>query len=164
MRKRYYVLKGGEPKHVPTFFADDVYGNNAERFMDKGFYEYTEKYGEHFTDSLAEHVSKGLKNADGTDHCWSVEEVKSAFNSLGLSLPTSGQEDACLATWGDATYIANMYYSDFYPSILTDATQCVQMAYKTLHDKDGYVGIAFMRWVADSIGRGIVVDWEKYMD
>ncbi len=129
---------------------------DAERVMDEGFYEYVSKYGNHFTDTLADYVSERMENADGTKHRWAVGQVREAMNTLGLSY--EGKH-----TVGDAAYLANMYYSDFYPKAIKEETDCIHAAYLIMTDPDGYDGMAFMRFVSDAIGKGMVIDWKKFM-
>lgn len=122
----------------------------------KGYSEYVKKHGYHFTDALAEHVSKMMVNASGQQHSWSAAQVRRAMEGMGLTLPDK-------ATWGDATYLANMYYADLYPDPLKDEASCLRAAYKAANDPDGYEGMVFCRWTADAIGKAIKIDWEKFV-
>ena len=121
----------------------------------EGYSKYIEKHGYHFTDALAEHVSKMMINASGQSHSWTASQVKKSMESLGLTIPEK-------ITTGDVTYLANMYYSDFYPGPLKDEASCLRAAYKIAHDPDGYEGMIFCRWTADVIGKAIKIDWEKF--
>lgn len=122
----------------------------------EGYSEYVKKHGYHFTDELAEHVSQMMKNADCQNHSWTAAQVKRSMESLGLSIPTE-------ITGGDMTYLANMYYSDFYPDPLKDEASCFRAAYKIANDPDGYKGMIFCRWTADAIGKAISIDWKKFI-
>lgn len=122
----------------------------------KGYSEYVEKHGYHFTDALAEHVSKMMKNANDQQHSWTANQVKKSMESLGLSIPAD-------ITLGDITYQANMYYADLYPDPFKDEASCLRGAYKVAHDVDGYKGMIFCRWTADAIGKAISIDWEKFI-
>ena len=122
----------------------------------KGYSEYVAKYGYHFTDALAEHVSKMMVNANGQTHSWTVTQVKKAIESLGLSIPST-------VTAGDVTYQANTYYADLYPDPFKDEASCLKAAYKIATDPDGYKGMIFCRWTADAIGKAIKIDWEKFV-
>lgn len=99
--------------------------------------EYVKKYGYHFTDALAEHVSKMMVNASGQTHSWTASQVKKSMESLGLTIPKS-------VTSGDAAYLANMYYADMYPDPLKDEASCLRAAYKVANDPDGYEGLVFL--------------------
>lgn len=107
---------------------------------------FVKKHGYHFTDALAEHVSKMMENANGQQHTWTTSQVKKSMESLGLTIPSH-------VTHGDAAYLANMYYADLYPDPLKDEASCLRAAYKVANDPDGYEGMIFCRWTADAIGK-----------
>ena len=54
-----------------------------------------------------------------------------------------------------------MAYADFYPKVIKTENYCVQYAIAVASDPDGYEGMAFCRWTADIIGKGVTIDWEK---
>lgn len=122
----------------------------------KGYLEYVEKHGYHFTDILAEHASKMMINANGQTHTWTASQIKKSIENIGLSIPNK-------VTIGDITYSANMAYADFYPDVIKDETACLKYALKIANDPDGYNGIIFCRWTADVIGKAIKIDWEKFI-
>ena len=126
----------------------------------KGYLNYVEKHGYHFTEELADHVSKMMENANGQIHTWTAQQVKKAMESLGL-MPFGKTKSE--STLGDATYLANMYYADLYPDPLKDEASCLKAAYKVANDVDGYKGMVFCRWTADAIGLAIKIDWEKFV-
>lgn len=145
--------KDGEERVI----IDLPYEQSANALMSaKGYTDYVKKHGYHFTEALAEHVSKMMVNANGQNHSWTVAQVKKSMESLGLSIPEK-------VTIGDVTYLANMYYADIYPDPLKDEASCLRAAYKTAHDPDGYDGVTFCRWTADAIGKAIKIDWEKFI-
>ena len=120
-----------------------------------GYMKYVEKYGNHFTDSLADWVTKGMINVDGKSHNWSCPSIKRSLASKKMEIPEN-------VTLGDISYLANMYYSDFYPRYITE-DDCICMAHQMASDPDGYEGMAFCRWLADVMGKKIEVDWEKFL-
>lgn len=136
---------------------DLPYEQTANALMSaKGYSEYVKKHGYHFTDALAEHVSKIMVNANGQQHSWTTSQVKKSMESLGLSISDK-------VTIGDVTYAANMAYADLYPDPLKDETACLRYAYKIANDPDGYEGMIFCRWTADAIGKAISINWEKFV-
>lgn len=135
------------------------YEDEATDFMDEEFEEYVEKHGYHFTETLAEHISKKMVNANGATHSWNASQVKGAMESLGLYPLGNNKTEATL---GDLTYLANMYYADFYPDVLKDEASCLKAAYKIATDPDGYKGMVFCRWTADAIGLDVQIEWKKF--
>lgn len=113
---------------------------------------YVAKHGYHFTKQLAIKASEQMKNVDGTSHRWTVDEIRLATNNEIISKGT---------TLGDILYLANMAYADFYPKVIKTESDCVQYAIAVASDPDGYEGVAFCRWTADIIGKGVTIDWEK---
>ena len=128
---------------------DLPYEQTANALMSaKGYSGYAKKHGYHFTDALAEHVSKIMVNANGQQHSWTTSQVKKSMDKV---------------TIGDVTYAANMAYADLYPDPLKDEAACLRYAYKIANDPDGYEGMIFCRWTADAIGKAIKLDWEKFV-
>lgn len=132
--------------------------SSASKIMENsGFKRYIARHGYHFSERLAEYVSSTMKNGDGTIHRWIPSEVRSALISLGKT-------DFNMSTIGDLTYLANMAYADFYPDVLDSEIACIKYAYAVAHDKDGYDGIAFTRWLADIIKKHVTdIKWENYV-
>lgn len=136
---------------------DLPYEKAANTFMSaKGYFEYVKKHGYHFTDALAEHVSRMMVNASGQQHSWTTAQVKKAMEGLGLGIPEK-------VTDGDVAYAANMAFADFYPDPLKDEASCLRYAHKLANDPDGYEGMIFTRWVSDAIGKGVNIAWEKFI-
>ena len=126
-----------------------------EFWKNDGYDMYKSRNGVHFSDKMAVWASKRMVNANGMSHTWSVDDVKGAFASLGLQKPSK-------CTWGDATYLANMYYSDF-AQLLKSETDAVRMAHAAMNDVDGYEGMAFNRYTADIMEKGVCVPWNEVM-
>lgn len=117
-----------------------------------GYVSYVAKHGYHFTKKLATMASEKMKNVDGTNHRWTVDDIRAATNTMVIPKGT---------TIGDVLFLANMAYADFYPKVLKTEESCVQYALAVANDPDGYDGIAFCRWTADLIGTGATIDWEN---
>lgn len=132
--------------------ADDA-GNVMER---EDFKEYVATHGYHFTEKLAEWASKKMKNATGLKHTWSTDEVLTAYKGMGYVVPEG-------VTEGDMAYLANMGYADYYPTLLKNDGDCMKYVHATLDDPDGYQEVAFMRWIADLIGKQESVDWDEFI-
>lgn len=135
---------------------DDIEEKSVDDVSSKPCAEYIEKHGHHFNSALAEYASSLMENANGKSHSWTTAQVKSTMISLGLTIPSN-------VTYGDAAYLANMYYADLYPEPLTDENACIKAAYKVCNDVDGYEGMIFNRWMSDINGKGISIDWKKFI-
>lgn len=109
----------------------------------------------HFNGKILKYALQQIKNSNGTDHSWTIEQVKQAINRLGYTIPNT-------STIEDITYTANMAYADFHPSLLTE-DQCITYAMNVANDIDGYEGIQLYRWVADQEGKNLTIDWDKFI-
>lgn len=166
MRKRtYIVVKNHDTQHTEHDYTNDgiydqhdlPYEKAATLLMTgRGYLNYVEKHNYHFTDMLADHVTKMMENADGSNHNWTTAQVKVAIAGVGAKIPES-------VTWGDVAYLANMYYADLYPEVLKDEASCLKAAVKIANDKDGYKGMVFCRWTADVIGKAVKLNWEEFV-
>lgn len=119
------------------------------------YQKYTEKYGLHFSKSLQEYASKEMENTDGTKHVWTSDQITNVLKTFGLTFPNT-------STIEDVTYTANMAYADFYPDIL-DEHNCIKYAIAVASDKDGYEGIQFCRWIADTKHKGEYINFEEFI-
>lgn len=63
----------------------------------------------------------------------------------------------------DAVYIINMAKSDFFGSSIIDEGKLVKYVKDYLDDADGYQDIAFTRFYADCIGKGLIISWEDML-
>lgn len=144
--KKYIIIKKKD--------NEDPENNTNEFWGNKDYVEYKKKNGMHFSDKLAEWASKRMKNANGMEHTWSVADVQGAYKALGLKLPEG-------ATWGDATYAANMMYADLGPELKAD-TDAVKYGHRLISDPDAYEGQLFNRYTADVMEANIPVPWEMF--
>lgn len=120
--------------------------------QNKGYYNYVAKNGYHFTDELADYVTKKMVNRNGKEHNWSSAQVAGAVNMWGISFPDT-------VSSGDVSYIVNMAYADF---SLPDA-DCFEYARKVATDPDGCEGMIFCRFVADCACKGMIIPWEDFV-
>lgn len=152
--RKCIIIHHGQKEETPSEHRSHLpYETSANALMNaKGYAEYVMEHGYHFTDALAEMISKKMRNADGTPHTWTVSEVKAVMSTL------PAQHNV---TWGDMAYLSNMAYADFYPKVLPTESACIQYAKAVANDVDGYEGMPFCRWTADAIGKGVSIEWEK---
>lgn len=132
--------------------------NDAEHLFDECYTKYIDKYGHHFNDVLAEFASHMMENSNGIEHTWSTKDIETAI--AGRPYSTFAPK----ATLGDITYLANMAYADFFPSVLNTENKCVDYALAVAQDKDGYEGLILNRWLADIMGKHVKMNWKEYYD
>lgn len=120
----------------------------------KGYMEYIRHHGYHFSDDLADFVVSSFINANDSKHVWTSKYIQSIRESKGISLKGN-------FTNGDFTYLANMYYSDFYPNGSSESN-CLELAKLIMEDPDGYEGMVFLRWTADVMGKHLDIPWKNF--
>lgn len=123
--------------------------------MPGGMREYLSNYGWHFSQKLAEYAVKRMKNADGTSHRWTHEQIKEMLERNDVTVEK--------AKGYDCMYVANMAYADFYPKPLASEAQIVQYVKAYIDDPDGEEGIALTRYYADCIAKGEPLMWEEFL-
>ena len=131
--------------------------NTYDPWLDQdGYTDYIKEFGHHFNRKLAIWAISRMENDDGSDYHMMPEAVKSMWNKHGLTLPS-------WATWGDATYAYNMAYADYHPDPLETTEMVLKQSYKDIHDKDGYDGKVFNRWLSDVVYKRILVPWKEML-
>ena len=123
--------------------------------MPGGMREYLSNYGWHFSQKLAEYAVKRMKNAEGTSHRWTHEQIKEMLERNDVTVEK--------AKGYDCMYVANMAYADFYPKPLASEAQIVQYVKAYIDDPDGEEGIALTRYYADCIAKGEPLMWEEFL-
>lgn len=61
----------------------------------------------------------------------------------------------------DAAYVFNMAKSDYLGSAIMDEAHLAKFVKDYLDDKDGFDGIAFSRFYADCLAKGVPILWEE---
>lgn len=119
--------------------------------------DYLAENGWHFNRKLAEFATdqRRMKNADGTDHRWTHDQVKEALERNGITIEK--------AKGYDCAYVANMAYADFYPQVLPNEQAILKFVKAYIDDPDGYDGIPLTRYYADCIGKGEPLFWEEFI-
>lgn len=156
MRLKYIIVKSKCDAH--SEHEENETSGKYEFWKDSDYHEYEEKNGNHFSDKLADYAIKAMQNNAHADtaHKWSVQDVKSAFEKLGMTKPAD-------ITWGDIAYSANMAYADYFGVSLKTEADCLKQAYADAVDPDGYPGKIFNRWLADIMGKNTKISWSEYI-
>ena len=63
----------------------------------------------------------------------------------------------------DSVYVANMCKADFLGSRIEDDRHLALYVKDVIDDTDGYNGLVFNRWYADTVRKGIPIDWEAML-
>lgn len=110
---------------------------------------YLKYYGEHFNKKLCEFAVSKMNHGKAPIHKEKVEEIlaKHSVKLFNNQLY-------------DHVYVYNMGNNDFLGSSIIDERHLAFYVKDVIDDKDGYEGIVFNRWYADTVVKGIPIEWK----
>ena len=111
---------------------------------------YLKYYGQHFTKKLCEFAISKMNHGKTPISKDKVDESLQKFN---IELENNELYDY--------VYVYNMGYNDFLGSSIKDEGHLVLYVKDVIDDEDGYDGIVFNRWYADTVTQGIPIDWDS---
>ena len=111
---------------------------------------YLKYYGQHFNKKLCDFAVSKMNHGKTPV---SKESVESILNKYNIQLDNNELYDF--------VYVYNMGNNDFLGSSIPDEKHLALYVKDVIDDEDGYDGIVFNRWYADSVTCGIPVDWEE---
>lgn len=110
---------------------------------------YLKYYGEHFNKKLCEFAVSKMNHGKSAVHKEKVEEILKKY-----SIILDHNE------LYDHVYVYNMGNNDFLGSSIIDERHLALYVKDVIDDEDGYDGIVFNRWYADTVVKGIPIEWE----
>ena len=113
---------------------------------------YLKYYGQHFTKKLCEFAVSKMNHGKQPI---SKERVDESLNKFNIILDNNELYDY--------VYVYNMGNNDFMGSSIKDEGHLALYVKDVIDDEDGYDGIVFNRWYADTVSQGIPVDWEEML-
>ena len=113
---------------------------------------YLKYYGEHFNKKLCDFAVLKMKHGKQPVVKDKVDEI---LTKHGIQLERNELYDY--------VYVYNMGYNDFYGSSVIDEKHLAMYVKDVIDDKDGYNGIVFNRWYADTVIQGIPIEWEDML-
>lgn len=113
---------------------------------------YLKYYGEHFNKKLCNFAVNKMNHGkpvvikDKIDELLKNNDIKLENNQLY-----------------DYVYVYNMGYNDFLGSSISDEIHLAKYVKDVIDDADGYDGIVFNRWYADTVKQGIPIEWDDML-
>jgi len=122
-----------------------------------GMEEYLAQNGWHFSKKMFEWVASNMykKDLNGRKikiQSFTKEEVDELLKRYGIVLNNKFGYDYVFA--------ANMCKADYFGSSITDERHLALFIKDYVDDPDGYPELPFTRFFADTIGKGLPINWE----
>ena len=111
---------------------------------------YLKYYGQHFNKKLCDFAVSKMQHGKSPISKDKVDEVLDRYN---VNLQNNELYDYI--------YVYNMGNNDFMGSSILDEKHLALYVKDVIDDKDGYDGIIFNRWYADTVTQGIPIEWDE---
>ena len=111
---------------------------------------YLKYYGKHFNKKLCEFAVSLMDHGKTPVEKETVENILKKHNVI-----------LKYNELYDHVYVYNMGNNDFLGSSVPDEAHLALYVKDVIDDKDGFDGIVFNRWYADTVRLGIPIDWEE---
>ena len=115
--------------------------------------KYLSNYGWHFTRKMCEFAVSQMRKGGKKVNMLDRARVDTILKNANVTIENNQLYDY--------VYVANMAYADFYGSSILNDNQLAKYIKDVIEDEDGYDGLVFNRWYADTCKLGIAIDWEE---
>lgn len=120
-----------------------------------GMEEYLANYGWHFSKAMCMWAISMMKDREGQKvKAHEKQELEEKLKANNVNVEVKGY---------DAVYVMAMAQADYFKSSIVDDAHLMKFVGDYLGDKDGYEGIAFTRFYADCMAKGIPVQWDDML-
>ena len=113
---------------------------------------YLKYFGQHFNKRLCQFAVSKMKHGKTPV---TKEQVDEVLKKHGITLKDNELYDYL--------YVYNMGNNDFMGSSIADEKHLAMYVKDVIDDIDGYDGIVFNRWYADTVVQGIPIEWNEML-
>ena len=113
---------------------------------------YLKYFGQHFNKRLCQFAVSKMKHGKTPV---TKEQVDGVLKKHGITLENNELYDY--------VYVYNMGNNDFMGSSIADEKHLAMYVKDVIDDIDGYDGIVFNRWYADTVVQGIPIEWNEML-
>lgn len=113
---------------------------------------YLKYYGKHFNKKLCEFAVSKMKHGKTPIQKEKVDEMLNRYN---VNLEHNELYDY--------VFVCNMGNNDYMGSSIIDEKHLTMYIKDVIDDEDGYDGIVFNRWYADTVSQGIPIEWDEML-
>lgn len=111
---------------------------------------YLRYYGQHFNKKLCDYA---ISKMDHGKPVISKDKTDELLKKYNITLNNNALYDY--------VYVCNMGNNDFYGSSIVDEKHLALYIKDVIDDEDGYDGIVFNRWYADTVTTGLPIEWSE---
>ena len=120
-----------------------------------GMEAYLAAYGWHFSKAMCEWAVSKMRSRNGIPEKMQDKNIiMDNLRNHKIEVKDNGY---------DAVYVYHMAHADYYGSSLTADSQLYKFVGDYLNDLDGYKEVAFTRFYADCLAKGIPIIWEDML-
>ena len=113
---------------------------------------YLKYFGQHFNKRLCQFAVSKMKHGKTPI---TKEQVDEVLKKHGIVLKNNELYDY--------VYVYNMGNNDFMGSSIADEKHLAMYVKDVIDDEDGYDGIVFNRWYADTVVQGVPIEWNEML-
>lgn len=113
---------------------------------------YLKYFGQHFNKRLCQFAVSKMKHGKTPI---AKEQVDEVLKKHSITLKNNELYDY--------VYVYNMGNNDFMGSSIADEKHLAMYVKDVIDDEDGYDGIVFNRWYADTVVQGIPIEWNEML-
>jgi hypothetical protein len=117
-----------------------------------GMKRYLKYYGQHFNKKLCDFAVSKMNHGKTPV---GKEKIDDMLNKYDVKLKKNELYDY--------VYVYNMGNNDLMGSSIVDEKHLVLYVKDVIDDEDGYDGIVFNRWYADTVTSGIPIEWDEML-
>lgn len=123
-------------------------------YMPEDLKNYLRYYGRHFNKKLCEFAVSKMESDKPINYI-DKNTLDKILKENGVNLKNNSLYDY--------VYVANMVKADFWGSSIEDDRHLALYVKDVIEDPDGYDGLVWNRWYADSVRKGIPVEWSDML-
>ena len=113
---------------------------------------YLKYYGQHFNKKLCDFAISKMNHGKTKV---SKDKIDDIMNKYNIKLQNNELYDY--------VYVYNMGNNDFMGSSIIDEQHLALYVKDVIDDQDGYDGIVFNRWYADTVTTGVPIEWSEML-
>lgn len=113
---------------------------------------YLKYYGQHFNKKLCDFAISKMNHGKTKV---SKDKIDDIMNKYNIKLQNNELYDY--------VYVYNMGNNDFMGSSVIDEQHLALYVKDVIDDQDGYDGIVFNRWYADTVTTGVPIEWSEML-